>query len=170
MTLARTGWRKQSLEEIKEKQSAKRLKLMSLPPKARKPRTALKKSRTRQKRSKLPSLRSLQIKCDNLLTPIIKKMYPYCLLTGAPTEVAHHHVKKSESNALRYYIPNLIPLTHKAHTALHCHETLYSSKIVAIKGLDWWADIEREKRRAIKKDRQWYTENYVRLKEILDSL
>lgn len=43
MTLARTGFRKPSLEEVKKKQAAKRLKLLSSPRKARKPRVAPKK-------------------------------------------------------------------------------------------------------------------------------
>jgi hypothetical protein len=136
---------------------------------ASKPRvTGLKRSKV-AKRAKLPPIKTMRNKCDALLTPIIKKLYPYCLLTGAPTEVAHHHVKKSESSALRYYLPNLIPLTHKAHQALHSHETLYSSKIVAIKGLEWWADIEREKRKEVKVDVHWYIENYKRLNDILNA-
>lgn len=129
-----------------------------------------KKTTKKVKRTRLPTVKSVRNRCDALLTPIIKLMYPTCLLTGAPTEVAHHHVKKSESNALRYYLPNLIPLTHKAHIALHSHETLYSSKIVAIKGLDWWHDLEREKRREMKCDVHYYLAEEKRLKEILDNL
>jgi hypothetical protein len=128
------------------------------------------KNKVSKKRTKLPTARSVQKRCDLLLTPIIKAMYPYCLLTGAPTEVAHHHVKKSESNALRYYLPNLIPLTHKAHMALHSHETIYSSKIVAIKGLAWWNDLEREKQRPMKCDVHYYLAEEQRLKDILAKL
>jgi len=155
--MKRSGFRKQSIEEIKAKQAIKRVKDKAKPKKT-------------FKKDKLPTVKSMRNKCDALLTPIIKKMYPTCLLTGAPTEVAHHHVKKSESSALRYYLPNLIPLTHKAHMALHSHETIYSSKIVAIKGLDWWEDIEREKRTSVKTDVHFYIENYNRLKDIYDSL
>lgn len=130
----------------------------------------LKRKKVTTKRSKLPTVKSMRNKCDALLTPIIKKMYPYCLLTGEPTEVAHHHIKKSESSALRYYLPNLIPLTHKAHMALHSHETIYSSRIVAIKGIDWWNDLEAKKREYTKCDVHFYIENYERLNGLLNVL
>lgn len=155
--MKRTGFKKPTLAEVRAKQAAKSPKLPQVKSKPK-------------KRTKLPTTKSMRNKCDKLLTPIIQKMYPYCLLTGAPTEVAHHHVKKSESSALRYYLPNLIPLTHKAHQALHAHETIYSSKIVAIKGIDWWNDLEREKKREMKCDVHYYIAEYARLKELHDSL
>jgi 5-methylcytosine-specific restriction endonuclease McrA len=162
--MKKSGFRKKSYEEVKAQiGKSKALKSTRLHKVAGK--TAKSK-----KRDKLPTVKSVRNKCDNLLTPIIKKMYPYCLLTGQPTEVAHHHVKKSESNALRYYIPNLIPLTHKAHMALHSHETIYSSKIVAIRGIEWWDDLERMKRTTVKTDVHFYLEHLKRLEAILASL
>lgn len=128
------------------------------------------KPKVKKKRVLLPSVKSMRKKCDDLLTPIIKKMYPYCLLTGEPTEVAHHHIKKSESSSCRYYLPNLIPLTHKAHMALHSHETMYSSRIVAIKGIEWWEDLERQKRIGVKTDVHFYIEHFKILTEINNSL
>lgn len=97
-------------------------------------------------------------------------MYPTCALTGAPTEVAHHFVKKSKSNALRYYIPNLIPLTHAAHQALHANESYYSGLIIQQRGLAWFEDIEREKRKTMKCDVHYYLAEYERLTGILQSL
>lgn len=121
----------------------------------------------RKKRSKLPSIKTMRNKCDSLLTPIIKQMYPYCLLTGEPTEVAHHAIKKSTSSALRYYIPNLVPLTHKAHMRLHNDEILWTGRLIALKGLDWWHDLEEKKKETVKTDVHWYMENYERLKALL---
>ena len=46
--MKKTGFKKPSLEEIKEKQAQKRLKLLSQPPKARKPRVSLKNTGKRQ--------------------------------------------------------------------------------------------------------------------------
>jgi hypothetical protein len=126
--MKRGTFKKKTYEEVLAQNRSKRSKIVSKP---------LKRKKVTTTRKRLPTVKSMRNKCDALLTPIIKKMYPRCLLTGQPTEVAHHHVKKSESSALRYYIPNLIPLTHKAHMALHSHETLYSSRIVAIRGVDW---------------------------------
>ena len=134
-------------------------------------RTAFKRKPTvkkPKKRTTLPTVKKVRGRCDALLTPIIKEMYPTCLLTGGPTEVAHHHVKKSKSNALRYYIPNLIPLTHAAHQALHHNEGYWCSKIVQIKGIEWWEDIEREKRRDMKCDVHYYLAEEKRLKALLD--
>ena len=169
-----SGFRKQTPEELQEKQAVKRAKFFSETAKqARQQKLQEKRvavANLPKKRKKKTGVQKMRKACDDLLTPIIKKMYPHCLLTGEPTEVAHHHIKKSESSSLRYYIPNLIPLTHKAHMALHSHETIYSSKIVAIKGLDWWEDIERVKRMEVKTNLQFYIENHKRLTDILESL
>lgn len=109
-------------------------------------------------------------KCDALLTPIIKLMHPHCLLTGEPTEVAHHHIHKSQSSSCRYYLPNLIPLTHKAHQALHHNESYYASKIVQIRGIEWFEDIERKKHELVKTDVHFYMEHFERLSTLLSSL
>lgn len=164
--MKRSGFRKQSVEEVRAKLTAKRAKLASKP-KVPKP---LKKRKAVAKRSKLPPLKTMRNKCDALLTPIIKKMYPQCIFTGQETQVAHHAIKKSTSSALRYYLPNLIPLTHFAHSRLHSDEILWTGRLIAIKGLDWWNDLEEKKNVYTKVDIHWYIENYQRLKDIYDSL
>lgn len=105
-------------------------------------------------------------KCDATLTPIIKLMYPNSMF-GGQTEVAHHFCKKSQSNRLRYEIDNLIPLTHAQHQALHNNESMYSGKIVDIKGMDWFRNLERMKQEYVKCDVHWYMKNYDRLATIL---
>ena len=125
---------------------------------------------TRRKKSKLPTVKSMRNKCDKLLTPIIKKMYPYCIFTGEPTEVAHHAIKKSTSSSLRYYLPNLIPLTHKAHMRLHADEILWTGKLIEIKGMDWWRDLMRKKDEYTKCDVHYYIAEHERLTEIYNSL
>lgn len=123
------------------------------------------KKTTLKKVSKAPVSR-LQKKCDALLTPIIISKSPRCLLCSNPTQVAHHHVHKSKSNRLRYELANLINLCHKCHQALHHNESYYASKIVLIKGLEWFAWIETAKRESIKTDRQYYEAQYERLKKL----
>lgn len=132
--------------------------------------TGFKKKTKPRKRPKLPALSTLRNKCDKLLTPIIKAQHPYCMLTGQPTEVAHHFVKKSQSNALRYYIPNLIPLTHKAHQALHNNESYWSGVIIEKLGLEWFEDIKAKKNELVKVDRQWYEGHYENLRSLYDEL
>ena len=122
------------------------------------------------RKKKLPTVKSMRNKCDALLTPIIKKMNPHCIFTGEETQVAHHAIKKSTSSALRYYIPNLVPLTHKSHMRLHSDEILWTGRLIAIKGLDWWQDLEEKKNEYVKCDVHHYIEEYARLKKLHDSL
>lgn len=110
----------------------------------------------------------LQRKCDALLTPIVKKQKPSCLLCNRDTEVAHHHVHKSKSLILRYDLDNLINLCQSCHLALHHNESYYASKVVAIKGLEWFEELERKKNQIIKADKYWYNEQLERLTNILD--
>lgn len=121
-------------------------------------------------KKKLPSIKTMRNKCDKLLTPIIKLMFPYCIFTGEPTEVAHHAIKKSTSSSLRYYLPNLIPLTHKAHMRLHADEILWTGKLIEIKGMDWWKDLMSKKETYTKCDVHFYIEQYERLSYIQEKL
>jgi len=114
--------------------------------------------------------KSLRKKCDDLLTPLIKKMSPACLLCGRKTEVAHHHVHKSKSTVLRYTIENLIPLCNHCHLALHWNESYWASKIVQLKGIAWFNKLEREKNKIVKADIIFYQTNYGRLKKLYEQL
>lgn len=117
---------------------------------------------------KRPSIKSITSKADKLLTPIIKKLYPKCLLCGRPTEVAHHFCHRSKSNRLRYEILNLINLCSSCHFALHQNESIYSARIVAIKGLKWWKQIEKMKQETIHKD-SYFRSKYEELKQIYEN-
>lgn len=112
---------------------------------------------------KLPSLKTLKNKADSLLTPLIIKLFPRCLLCSQPAQVAHHFIKKSESNRLRYEMDNLIPLCHKCHCALHNHETIYSGRITLLKGTEWFMNLIKKKKEYIKVDRFYYREAIERL-------
>lgn len=117
---------------------------------------------------KNPGKKTLQNKCDALLTPIIKAMFPRCLLCGSDTQVAHHHVHKSKSLRLRYEIMNLINLCNSCHCALHLNESYYASKIVLIKGIEWFQEIERIKNQIVKADILFYKNQLFRLQRILE--
>jgi len=112
----------------------------------------------------------LQAKCDKLLTPIIKKLYPKCLLCGNPTGVAHHHIHKSKSSILRYDLENLINLCHGCHQALHHNESYYASRIVSIKGLKWFDGLEKKKNKINRVNKGWYLDNLKRLEKELKKL
>lgn len=117
---------------------------------------------------KKPSKTTLRNKCDSLLTPIVKKLYPKCLLCNNETQVAHHHVHKSKSTRLRYEIDNLINLCGHCHVVLHCNESYWASRIIDIKGIEWFRKLDKMKNETVKADVIFYMNHYDRLKEILD--
>lgn len=122
----------------------------------------------KKKRIRLPSIGSMQKKCDSLLTPIVKKMFPRCMLCGMETQVAHHFVHKSKASALRYEIDNLINLCNKCHCALHHSESFYSAKIIQKKGIEWFSMLEKQKYNTQKIDRKYYETQFNRLKSIYE--
>lgn len=125
---------------------------------------------TKTKRVLLPTVKSVRNKADALLTPIIKLMFPLCLLCNNPTEVAHHHVHKSKSTRLRYELNNLINLCHSCHLKLHHNESFWASKIVEMKGIEWFKRISKLGEEIVKADVHFYLGHYKRLKAIKDEL
>jgi hypothetical protein len=115
---------------------------------------------------KLPKISTIRTKADNLLTPLIQKLYPNCLLCGKPTEVAHHHVHKSKSTRLRYELDNLINLCQHCHIVLHHNESYWASKVVEIKGMDWFKRIDKMKNETVKADVHWFLSQYEKLKAL----
>ena len=133
------------------------------------------KKKKKAKRQKLPKLSTMRNKCDKLLTPITKLIHPVCLFNGYEkctynTEVGHHHILKSVSNANRYYLPNLVGLCTICHCRLHHSEILWTGRVIKILGMDWIEDLEAKKREYTKADVHWYIENYERLSKILEDL
>lgn len=119
-------------------------------------------------RKKLPKVSSIRKKCDDLLTPIIKSMFPRCMLCNEETQVAHHFVHKSKSTRLRYEIDNLINLCHKCHQRLHNNESYEAGRIINIKGIEWFKDIERKKNEIVKADVHYYISNFNRLNQFYE--
>jgi 5-methylcytosine-specific restriction endonuclease McrA len=116
-------------------------------------------------KKKLTPLKKLRSTADRLLTPLTQKLHPQCLLCGNLTQVAHHYIKKSESNRLRYEVDNLIPLCTKCHCALHNHETIYGNKIVKIKGQSWHDKLIKMKQEYCKVDRFYYENAITKLND-----
>lgn len=165
--MKRSSFKKPTYEEAVKNAREKQKRAIST-----KTRKVPKKRVRKAKRAKLPAIKTMRNKCDKLLTPIIKEMHPYCLLQGSETcarvtQVAHHHVHKSRSTRLRYEIDNLIPLCHSCHMMLHQNESYWASKIVQIRGLEWFEELERLKNEEVKVDVHFYIENYERLREYL---
>lgn len=114
-------------------------------------------------RKKKTETQKLKEKTDKLLTPWICGKYKKCLLCGAKSQVAHHHVHKSQSSRLRYEEKNLIPLCNGCHCKLHHNESYWASVIVEKKGVEWFRELDKMKRELVKTDRFFYQSNYDRI-------
>lgn len=121
-----------------------------------------KKLNEKQKLRKLAGKDSdaLRRKSDALFQEVGKKLHPRSILSGEPTEVIHHRIKKSESNYLRYYLPNGVPLTNTEHDAIHSRGKSIELDIDAIMGEEWCNDL-REKRKNICKLSEAYLEETI---------
>ena len=124
--------------------------------------------------AKLPKIKTIRTKCDNLLTPITIAKHPQCFLRGAKncagvSQVGHHHIRKSNSSNLRYDLDNLIPLCTPCHMALHQNETRWTPRLIQIKGTEWHEELVRKGQVMVKTDVHFYIKHYERLKEIYET-
>ena len=131
-------------------------------------------TKARKVRSKLPTVKTMRNKCDKLLSPIIKLQHPECFLKGAQScafhsQVAHHHIKKSRSSALRYDLENLIPLCNACHMMLHQNESKWVLELIERKGIEW-AQSLKAKDVMVKTDVHFYIEHHKRLEGIYKTL
>jgi hypothetical protein len=103
----------------------------------------------------------LRRKADALFQEVGKRKYPRSIISGEPTQVIHHVVKKSQSNATRYYLPNGIPLTNEEHDNLHKHgESKAIGLAIKARGIEWFDDLQ-EKRKEICKLTEEYLMNVI---------
>lgn len=116
----------------------------------------------------------LQTKCDKLLTPIIKRLYPKCEACGGDTEVAHHWIEKSRSSNLRYDMRNLIPLCHSCHAKIHNRfgnsvtGALDVADIIRAKrGEEWYNKMKIDGQKIIKVNEEWYESKLLELESLL---
>ena len=113
--------------------------------------------------------KALRNKADKLLQEYIRKKYGTILCYNCGTrlvEVGHHFVYKSASTALRYYLPNIIPLCTKCHCLVHAQPHLVEPRICFLMGPAWYEDLMTEKRRQIKANKSWY-EMHIKTLEAL---
>ena len=120
-------------------------------------------------RKKLPSLKKLRAEADKLCTPVIKKLFPRCIICGNPTYLAHHFIPKSLSSRLRYEPDNLIPLCWHDHQKLHqTADPNYTDIIISLKGRNWYGELCKLRHVLVKTDRTFYEEAVKRLSKIVD--
>ena len=78
----------------------------------------------------------------------------------------HHFIPCSNSNATRYYIPNLIPICQHCHYKLHTQPHLVEPGICFKLGKDWYDDLMEVKRQGVKANMEWYKTNLKILEDM----
>ena len=81
--------------------------------------------------------------------------------------VGHHFISKKNSMALRYFLPNLIPLCKQCHFLVHNQPHLIEPKICFMLGKEWYDEIMAEKRVPVKFNREWITKRYDELNGLM---
>ena len=106
----------------------------------------------------------LRDEADKALQQYVMKDRPKCFVCGKPAYCGHHFINKANSTALRYYLPNLIPICINCHSRVHTQPSLVEPIICFRKGEKWYKDLMREKRKTIRTTNQFYLEAISRLK------
>ena len=117
----------------------------------------------------------LQKKADAMLTPIIKKIYPYCEGCGQETTVGHHWIEKSRSLNLRYNIEdNIIPLCQSCHAKIHNRfgNSVVGGLDVALiviekRGREWKERMDIEGRIIVRANEAWYLNKLQELESVV---
>lgn len=113
----------------------------------------------------------LQHKADKLLQELIRKLFPKCEVCGQPTQVGHHIVEKSRSSILRYELKNIAHLCNPCHLKIH---NIFGNSVlgsyhplkVIIKnhgGEKWLEKLEKEGKKLVKTNAEWYNYHLERL-------
>lgn len=118
---------------------------------------------------KTPTKQTLRRKADALLQQYIRKSHQIepCYLCGEkPVQVGHHFIHKSQSNATRYYLPNIIPLCNPCHCLIHKQQGLQNARIAIRMGKEWLDNLEQVKRYGQKFTKEWVETNIKILEEL----
>ena len=116
-----------------------------------------------KKRKKKSPKELLRAKADKLLQQYITSHYKDCLVCGKPVSCGHHYFPKSNSNALRYYLPNIIPICRDCHCLVHAQPHLVNPKIDFKLGSKWYDDLMGVKKMGVKANLEWYESNIKEL-------
>jgi hypothetical protein len=130
----------------------------------------------KDKKEKAHKIGWWQKRCDELLTPIVRKEHPRCEACGQETQVAHHFIEKSHSAKLRYDFGNLIALCHSCHAKIHNRfgnsisgSLDVANIIIGKRGEIWYETLKRVGREQIRVNIGYYKEKLVELKNRLST-
>lgn len=117
--------------------------------------------------------RQYRKKADKLLQDYIRAKHKgeLCWVCGDRQIVCgHHYFPVSNSNATRYYLPNLIPICRDCHIKAHTQPHLVNPVIDFKLGREWYDDLLEVKRQGVKANLEWYEMNYAILQAMMDKL
>ena len=118
------------------------------------------------KRSTKTTLRN---KADKFLQEYIRLKYKDILCYACEEKlvtVGHHFVPVGNSNALRYCIPNIIPLCRDCHCKVHTQPHLVNPKICFLMGKDWYEKLMKIKQQFVKTNLIWYQDKFDKMQEL----
>jgi len=113
------------------------------------------KTPSQKHRAKIKKLRK---ESDKIWQQIIQKLHPICEgCKKEKSQVGHHFIEKSLSNALRYDINNGIGLSNKCHFLLHTRSdgNIYAN-IILSRGQEWVDYINEQRKKPTKTTLKWY--------------
>jgi hypothetical protein len=111
----------------------------------------------------------LRAKADRLLQEYIRKKNKKCFVCcERPVYCGHHFFTKASSNALRYYLPNIIPICKECHCLVHAQPHLVVPKICFYFGEIWYTDLLVAKRQHVDVSAEWYQSKIDEIKGWID--
>jgi len=119
------------------------------------------------------SKKYLRKKADQVLQDYIRAKHQndLCWVCGERYIVCgHHFIPCSNSNATRYYLPNIIPICKECHWKVHTQPHLVEPIICFKLGESWYNELMVVKREGVKVNREWYQINLNVLENLLEDL
>lgn len=110
----------------------------------------------------------LRKKADKALQDYIREKHKeLCWVCGErPVVCGHHFFPVSNSNATRYYLPNLIPICKKCHFKAHSQPHLVNPVICYKLGVEWFNDLLETKSKGQKFTKEWVETQYNILQQL----
>lgn len=108
-------------------------------------------------KKKLPTLKTLQKKADNLLQKKGKDEFSKCEICDNKINCLHHFFPKQNSARLRYEWDNMIPICQGCHFKHHnSFDPTIHATILNKRGFDWFNNLVELKKEPIKINRDYY--------------
>lgn len=100
--------------------------------------------------------KNLRKEADKALQDKIRAENKICFVCEKrPVSCGHHFILASRSLALRYYLPNIIPICKECHYLIHTQPSLAEPVICFKNGAEWYQDLMREKKIPVKFNLAW---------------